>query len=823
MKKLLLGFVLQLVALSVGAQTFRPSAYPLITDDPYFSIWSFNDSLNGGPTRHWTGVEQSLQGVIRVDGKAYYFMGCPMTSFNPILALSRHRGLWKYTLNQPSGSWMKPGYNAASWQPAHGAFSNRQHAYNTWNTHDIWARRTFAMHGSIPRHLKLLLHHDDNVEVYLNGVLILKSKGWNDRAQLFPISNEAMKTLVKGTNVLAIHCENTAGGAFLDAGLVDEIPSSVHIPLAHQDHVEITATQTVYTFHAGGVQLQLRFTDPRLPDNLYIYSRPAAYLTMQAHSIDGKKHQVQLLVNAAGNLAVNTGDQNVVWKQWNTKDLNVLQVGTVSQKVLATSGDNVRIDWGYLYLAVDKTSDPQTAIVSSDKAANVFAHTGSLPDKDDAQQPRPANEKPITLSVAFNLGTVGRQRQSRHVILAYNDKYSIEFFHHSLKAYWMLKWPTLASMLESASHDYSDILQDCAAFDKKVKTTALNAGGSDYAHLCELAYRQAMAACKLAAGPGKAPMLFTKENFSNGDISTVDVIYPTAPVMLLYNPVLMEGLMNPVFYYAENEGWDKPYSPHDLGTYPIANGRKVEEAMPIEESGNMLILCAALARAEGSAAYAGRHWKVLSRWAEFLLKNGMDPENQLTTDDFAGRSAHNANLSVKAIIGLACYGKLAGMLGYRKLSKKYLDTARWMASKWTQLAWENGHYKLTFDRPGTWSQKYNLVWDKVLDMHVFPDSVARQELDYYLTKQNTYGLPLDSRATYSKSDWICWTAALSSNKETFRKFIHPLYRYVTETPSRVPMSDWFQTTSAKQVGFQARSVVGGYFMQALKISWNPVP
>jgi hypothetical protein len=237
--------------------------------------------------------------------------------------------------------------------------------------------------------------------------------------------------------------------------------------------------------------------------------------------------------------------------------------------------------------------------------------------------------------------------------------------------------------------------------------------------------------------------------------------------------------------------------------------------MPVEESGNMLILTTAIASVEGNADYASEHWDALTTWANYLLENGLDPENQLCTDDFAGHFAHNVNLSVKAIMGIAGYGKLAGMLGKKEVAEKYTTEAKRMAQEWIKMADDGDHFRLTFDQPGTWSQKYNLVWNNLLGLDVFPDEVSEKEIAYYLTRQNKFGLPLDNRRTYTKADWIVWTATLSKDRETFQKFIDPLYYYVTETPDRVPMSDWYETTDATQVGFQARSVVGGYYIRML--------
>ena len=230
----------------------------------------------------------------------------------------------------------------------------------------------------------------------------------------------------------------------------------------------------------------------------------------------------------------------------------------------------------------------------------------------------------------------------------------------------------------------------------------------------------------------------------------------------------------------------------------------------------MLILATAIAIIEGNADYAAKHWDVLTTWVDYLKKEGLDPDNQLCTDDFAGHFAHNTNLSIKAIMGIAGYGKMAGMLGKREIADSYLATAREMAGKWISMAKDGDHYKLTFDKSGTWSQKYNLVWDRLLDLNIFPSEIAETETAYYKTRQNKYGLPLDNREDYTKSDWILWSACLTGNTADFETFMLPVWKYANETTSRVPLSDWHYTSDGTQRGFQARSVVGGYYMRLLE-------
>src|ERR1700688_2495160 len=109
----------------------------------------------------------------------------------------------------------------------------------------------------------------------------------------------------------------------------------------------------------------------------------------------------------------------------------------------------------------------------------------------------------------------------------------------------------------------------------------------------------------------------------------------------------------------------------------------------------------------------------------------------------------------------------ADMTGRKSEAMTYRQLAQDMANRWVQMAQEGDHYKLAFDQPGTWSQKYNLVWDDILDLHLFPVPVAETEWHFYPKQFKTYGLPLDNRKTITKLDWEFWTASLTRDPQQF--------------------------------------------------------
>jgi hypothetical protein len=654
--------------------TVRTPATPLVLHDPYFSIWSFSDALTGGPTRHWTGTEQPLNGSIRIDGRTFRFMG--------------------------------------------------------------------------------------------------------DDSQFPPLPQ------VKRT---------------------------------------IWPTRTIYDFEGEGIHLTATFFTPALPRDLDVLSRPLTYLSWTVRSVDARMHSVRLGISASAQLAVNDEHEPVVWGTSRVGDMTVLWIGTGAQPMLEKAGDNLRIDWGWADLAVPRQPDMTTETVALSEFQKDEAGGGQA-ESDDLDMPRaPRVDLPV-LAVFFDLGQVSGTPVTRQAMLAYDDRRAIEYLHRQLPDYWRRNGQTMAGMLLAAERQEDALRARGTAFDQALASDLEQAGGEQYEQLAILAYRQTLAAGKLVADVDGTPLLFSKENSSNGCTDTVDVTYPASPLFLLLNPHLLEAELRPVLEYASLPRWPWPFAPHDVGTYPLANGQvygggttSEVDQMPVEESGNMLILFDAIAHAEGNAGFAAHYWPLLSRWAVYLRANGLDPGNQLSTDDFTGHLAHNANLSIKAIIALGSYAQMAQMLEKDNEASSYRQAAQMMAMQWMRMAADGDHTRLAFDLPGTWSQKYNLVWDRILGLHLFPPSLAQEEIRFYLQHLNSFGLPLDNRHTYTKLDWSAWTATLADNQQAFERLVHPLYRFMTETPTRVPLSDWFDTLTGAQVGFQARSVVGGIYIRTLAV------
>ncbi len=558
-----------------------------------------------------------------------------------------------------------------------------------------------------------------------------------------------------------------------------------------QTSLEITALSTKAVLEGAGIRLTALFTSPLLADDLHIMTRPVSYLDIIWESTDGKAHDVTIKVTASEELCLDKVFQNpVVREKVESGTIHGMRMGNTEQKPLNRSGDDVRIDWGYFYLTTDfKNAETVTC--------EIWSHD----------------------SIGINANI--KETEKFMLYFAYDDIESIEYFGKHLKSYWNKDGMTILEAIEEAATDYAETLTKCNSFSQKLIDDAKKAGGEKYADLLSLAYRQVIAGHKLVPDENGDILFISKECFSNGCAATVDVSYPSIPMFLLYNPELVKGLMRPVLRYAKSDKWIFDFAPHDVGQYPLVNGQVYGEnalkyQMPVEECGNMLVMAANVSIADGNADFAAKNLDLYERWCDYLIKYGADPGHQLCTDDFAGHLAHNCNLSLKAIMGLQGMSIIMNFLGDAEKSTYYHAKAKEMAENWLTTALNpDGTSNLAFDRPNTYSMKYNMVWDRVWGSGIFTQEFMDAELADNKKHINRYGMPLDCRADYTKSDWLVWVASMASDKETFEEFISPLWDAYNESVSRVPLTDWFDTVTAREVSFQHRTVQGGLFMRLL--------
>ncbi len=369
--------------------------------------------------------------MVRVDGQAYQFLGQAGPQYRAVVPTVREQPYRaRYTFKKPAAGWEKAAFaSASSWLEGPAPFTDNKSEHGTsWTGGDIWVRRTVRVADpKTTGDLRLLMQHDDDAKVYLNGVLLTKQAGYNSTYAFFPISPAARQALRAGDNVLALHANSPHGGEYLDAGLYETLPTPAPLARARQTGVKLTATQTTYSFAAGPVTLTVNFLSPLLLDELETVAQPVSYVTCTATAADGQPHPTQVLLTEAGTLASNTPYQEVATRPGAAGSLRWQAVGTAAQPMLAKAGENLRIDWGYAYLATSGAAtlangDPQTL-------KTAFAKTGTLspasPTKGQAQR--------VAQAAVLDLGAVAATPAEQHLLLGYDEQYAVQYFGQNLR------------------------------------------------------------------------------------------------------------------------------------------------------------------------------------------------------------------------------------------------------------------------------------------------------------------------------------------------------------------------------------------------------
>ena len=600
-----------------------------------------------------------------------------------------------------------------------------------------------------------------------------------------------------------------------------------------QTSANVSTFSTRYTFECDGFKLSIEFISPRKPDNLKLLSCPICFTEYEVTPKSGKlPDDFSIALAMDEDFCYNGVRAETVGGVLPMRNCEAAFFNRKRNLVMSDTSDMAAPDWGTTYLAGEES------YFITDTALNRYIDAAEL------EYLRKAEERNYIVSI--------NRTGSGYFVTAFDDYVSIFYFGQWLKGYFFEDGSTITDAIEWARDNHNNILAECDEFDDQLKAECEKVG-KDYYILACAALRQSVAAHKLVQNKNGELLFLSKECNSNGCIGTVDVSYPSIPLFLIYNPELVNAMMTGIYHFARMPVWPYDFAPHDLGTYPWCAGQvyslngaddkygcgmnwldgnnKTQQMhylrnekcnvysesnqMPVEECGDMLIMTAAAMLAGASAMLAKNNFDLLKVWVTYLERYGLQPENQLCTDDFAGHLANNVNLAIKALVGIESFSVICEKIGEGELAKEYKVKAEKFAEEFKKLV-GNGIMPLAYGQEGTYSLKYNILFDKLFGFNLIGQDICEREVDYYISKNNKYGVPLDTRKDYTKSDWILWTASLTDDMKKCEELYGPIIKYLAETPSRVPFGDWYGTIMGEKQHFFNRTVQGGIFAPLLK-------
>ncbi|CZR65302.1 probable glutaminase GtaA [Phialocephala subalpina] len=569
-----------------------------------------------------------------------------------------------------------------------------------------------------------------------------------------------------------------------------------------QKAFEYTSTKSMFTMNVGGlVEMNITFMSPLTPNDQKRQSLLFSYLEVVVQSLDGPSHEVQLYTDISAEWVAGDRSSIAQWEYGVTGD-QIAYHKVYRQTQLLFSETNDQADWGHWYWATKNVNNLTFQSGQNKLVRNAFKRNGKLDDTNDVNYRAINNDHPV-FGFSVDLGSVTESINTLYT-LGLMQEDAIQFDGETgivpLTSLWTSYFLNEIDALSFFYNDYATAGSTASTLDAKISSDSLSIGGQDYLTITSLSARQAFGAGQLVGNLTKQ-YFFLKEISSDGNIQTVDAIFPFHPILNYLQPSLLKLVLDPLFENQESGRYPNTFSMHDLGShYPNATGYAAgnDEQQPLEECGNMLIMTLAYAQRISDTAYLNQHYAILKRWTQYLITEALIPANQISTDDFAGSLVNQTNLALKGIIGIGAMAVIANMTGNTADGVKYTNIANDYINEWQVLGIATdalpAHTTLGYGLNDTHGLLYNLYGDTELNLGLLPQSVYDMQSSFYPTVANKYGVPLDNRHSYTKSDWSLFAAAVASTS-TQHLLISKFAKWINETTTHEAMTDLYDARS----------------------------
>lgn len=538
----------------VHLSPISPSQHTLLAITPSFSIKIAGDTLNKRYPQLRTGNIFPIIGILRVDGKAYRFMGGDSLRISSLAPLSDDSIGWagKYSFLFPGKGWERKEYNDSLWNAGKGAFGpvkGNYPAHTEWGSENIYVRRHIKMDNKDAlRGRKVYVRYvcDDRIKFFCNGKYLLES-GITYQTKCQQLTNEAIELLPEEDNILAAYCRNTGGPALLDFGLYIENKTYADAEPAILKRMDVQATQTHFVFQCGDTELLIDFVSPSLSEKWDITGCPVGFLSYQIRTESKKETNVEILFDV--DMEWMFGKRKI--DSWTEQDWRFAKSDSL-----------------YLAMAADGTKfscEDNHAILSQTLCAG--------------------NENKGVLLIGHEEGQA----------LQYNGENLLPLWNNDGKR-------EVKELMKSVGNRYKEFKEECNNLDDRWNRKALLP-----------AYRDFISSHRFVLSSDNKEFCFSD---TLGNVREAYKSFPV--LLFFDRIDWMKGLLNPIFEYCEDIHWKKRFPPYDIGLHPIASKQVKEEECGVEAAANMLMMTTAIVEVEQDFSYAAMHWSRLCLWADYL-------------------------------------------------------------------------------------------------------------------------------------------------------------------------------------------------------------
>ncbi|KAI9433022.1 hypothetical protein H4582DRAFT_2188478 [Lactarius indigo] len=551
-------------------------------------------------------------------------------------------------------------------------------------------------------------------------------------------------------------------------------------------NIIITPTQTVVSAQAGLMEFNLTFLNPIEPGDWVKQSIPFSYLALSAKSLDGAAHNVQVYSDISGEWSSGDRGHVIRWSATSTSDLVYHTVNLQSPAVFNEIRNQA--EWGSAYYAMKSANNVTFKIAQDTISRGLFVLNGVLDNQTDPNF-RFINSNFTVFAIARDLGTIQAIDDPVVWAVGFTLDPPINYMGPSGAAprkrslFYKTRYSNDTSLIIDFLGDFANASSRAQKLDQKILQAA--APVSDLlGDLVSLSTAQVFGSTQLTVGTdandnydASDVMMFMKKiggsQSKTNRVNAVETLYSAFPAFMYIDPTLGRPLLEPLFQLQASPSYTVPYAAADLGpSYPNVTIGNSNHSQGIEQSGNMLIMTYAHARATGDGSLISRYYSLLTSWADYLSNSALIIYNQSSAD---GLTTNNqTNLAIKGIIAIKAMSKMSSVVKQTADADKYSETAARLYGQWRDLALDSDQHLLAaYGQEGSWTLGYNLFADVWLDTGVVESSVFDGQSSFIdnltLTSSfSNFGMPVDSLdgdTSVSISSWNLFVAAMSSNQD----------------------------------------------------------